>query len=39
MGICSEALSLLQQMLEDNYVFIKAIVDQQNLGRLPQMQE
>lgn len=30
---------LLTQLLEENYVFIKAIVDQQNLGRLPQMAE
>jgi len=27
------------QMLEENYIYIKTIVDQQNLGRLPQMQE
>ena len=32
-------LSLWLQMLEENYVYIKTIVDQQNLGRLPQMQE
>eukprot|EP00798_Chlamydomonas_sp_ICE-L_P004888 gene4885-34653_t len=29
----------IQRLLEENYLFIKAIVDQQNLGRLPQMQE
>lgn len=27
------------QLLEENYTYIKTIVDQQNLGRLPQMQE
>jgi hypothetical protein len=32
-------LPCVLQLLEENYVFIKAIVDQQNLGRLPQMQE
>ncbi|GAX78491.1 hypothetical protein CEUSTIGMA_g5930.t1 [Chlamydomonas eustigma] len=29
----------IQRMLEENYGYIKAILDQQNLGRLPQMQE
>mmetsp|Transcript_24874 Transcript_24874/g.73549 ORF Transcript_24874/g.73549 Transcript_24874/m.73549 type:complete len:122 (-) Transcript_24874:161-526(-) len=29
----------IQQLLEENYVYIKAIVDGQNLGRMQQMQE
>lgn len=29
----------IQKMLEVNYILLKTIIDQQNLGRMAQMQE
>mmetsp|Transcript_20322 Transcript_20322/g.51471 ORF Transcript_20322/g.51471 Transcript_20322/m.51471 type:complete len:80 (+) Transcript_20322:78-317(+) len=29
----------IQKMLDDNFTYLKAIVDQQNLQRLPEMQQ